>query len=93
MGSFSNCSGQEIVPGYTVQGNPTIGYGRDMITEGISKDQATVLLRHDMDRVLRPAINQVSCPELFEAETTEGQNAEIPKDAWENLSKTRGFGA
>lgn len=31
---YDDATGQEIVPGYTVQGNPTIGYGRDLMTEG-----------------------------------------------------------
>ncbi len=50
---YDDATGQNIVPGYTVQGNPTIGYGRNLMTEGISKEEATVLLRHDMDRAWR----------------------------------------
>ncbi|MBU2800441.1 glycoside hydrolase family protein, partial [Acidithiobacillus sp. VAN18-4] len=50
---YDDATGQEIVPGYTVQGNPTIGYGRDLMTEGISKEEAMVLLRHDIDRAWR----------------------------------------
>ncbi|MBU2758081.1 glycoside hydrolase family protein, partial [Acidithiobacillus sp. BN09-2] len=50
---YDDATGQEIVPGYTVQGNPTIGYGRDLMTEGILKEEAMVLLRHDIDRAWR----------------------------------------
>ena len=33
---YDDATGREIVPGYTVQGNPTICYGRNLIAQGIS---------------------------------------------------------
>jgi lysozyme len=47
---YDDATGEEIVPGYTVQGNPTIGHGRNLIAQGISQDEALVLLRRDIDR-------------------------------------------
>ncbi|WP_158025118.1 glycoside hydrolase family protein [Acidithiobacillus albertensis] len=47
---YDDATGHEIVPGYTVQGNPTIGYGRNLIAQGISEEEARVLLERDVAR-------------------------------------------
>jgi len=56
---YDDATGQEIVPGYTVQGNPTIGYGRNMITQGISEEEALVLLQRDIARAWREVREQL----------------------------------
>lgn len=50
---YDDATGQEIVPGYTVQGNPTIGYGRNLIAQGVSEEEALVLLERDIARAWR----------------------------------------
>jgi lysozyme len=49
---YDDATGQPIVPGTTVQGNPTIGYGR-LVTggNGISEQEAEELLRNDVASV------------------------------------------
>ena len=46
---YDDANGQPIVAGYTVIGNPTIGYGR-LLTKahGISASEAQMLLLHDV---------------------------------------------
>jgi len=50
---YDDATGEEIVPGYTVRGNPTIGYGRNLIAQGISEEEALVLLERDISRAWR----------------------------------------
>lgn len=46
---YDDANGQPIVAGYTVIGNPTIGYGRLLTTaHGITQAEAELLLTHDV---------------------------------------------
>lgn len=46
---YDDANGQPIVAGYTVVGNPTIGYGRLLTSaHGITQDEAGTLLLHDV---------------------------------------------
>ena len=45
-----------IRPGTTLKGHPTIGYGRALDVEGITKDEALYLLRNDIAAVQTQAI-------------------------------------
>lgn len=50
---YDDATGQEIVPGYTVQGNPTIGVGRNVGPSGpgLSRAERANLFAGDLDRV------------------------------------------
>lgn len=46
---YDDANGQPIVAGYTVIGNPTIGYGRLLTSaHGITQAEAEMLLAHDV---------------------------------------------
>lgn len=49
---YDDANGSPIVPGYTLIGNPTVGIGRALNTNGISSIEANVLLDNDIERVL-----------------------------------------
>lgn len=44
---YDDATGQPIVKGYTLKGNPTIGYGRELSKNGISEDEAEFLFDND----------------------------------------------
>lgn len=48
---YDDATGKPIVPGTLVKGHPTIGYGRALDVEGITKDEAEYLLSNDVSRV------------------------------------------
>lgn len=52
---YDDANGKEIVPGYTVKGNPTLGIGRNLIGKGISADEAKFLCLDDIADVRRQA--------------------------------------
>lgn len=58
---YDDATGEPIVAGYTLKGNPTIGYGR-LLTDahGISNAEADMLLAHDMDRVYGALLSRIS---------------------------------
>ena len=49
--AYDDATGALIQPGHTVIGHPTIGYGRALDTNGVSREEAELLLRHDIRRV------------------------------------------
>lgn len=48
---YDDATGQEIVPGYTVKGHPTIGVGRALDVNGISADERDYLRANDVSKV------------------------------------------
>lgn len=49
--AYDDATGQPIVQGSTVKGNPTIGYGRCLSTKGITQAEADELLEDDITDV------------------------------------------
>lgn len=45
---YDDANGQPIVPGYTVKGHPTIGYGRCLDRKGITEPEAAFLRQADI---------------------------------------------
>lgn len=45
---YDDASGLILKPGRMVKGSPTIGWGRDLISAGVSTDEANTLLDHDV---------------------------------------------
>lgn len=58
---YDDATGEPIVSGYTVVGNPTVGVGR-LLTEkhGIKEWEAEYLLSNDLDRVWHQVESRVS---------------------------------
>src|ERR1700679_1119521 len=52
---YDDANGKPIVSGYTVIGNPTIGWGRCLSTKGITNAEATYLLGNDIADVILQA--------------------------------------
>ena len=48
---YDDATGMAIKPGSVVKGNPTIGIGRSLNIDGLSKDEAAYLLANDIRRV------------------------------------------
>src|SRR5262247_12330 len=46
---YDDATGKPIIKGTNVKGNPTIGYGRNLVSPGISEDEAAWLFRQDYD--------------------------------------------
>jgi len=46
---YDDATGKEIGPGYTLEGHPTIGYGRCLDRRGIDLAEANEMLRTDLD--------------------------------------------
>lgn len=49
---YDDASGLTLEPGRTVKGNPTIGWGRDLIAAGVSAAEADALLANDVSACL-----------------------------------------
>ena len=49
---YDDATGDMILPGSTVRGIPTIGYGRNLLV-GLSEEEARLLLENDINRVRR----------------------------------------
>lgn len=49
---YDDANGKPIVSGYTVIGNPSCGYGRNLAGKGISNAEATALLGDDIGDVI-----------------------------------------
>ena len=49
---YDDATGETIVPGYTVIGNPTIAFGRNLLDPGVSKAEGDILLRNDIIRAM-----------------------------------------
>lgn len=47
---YDDATGKPIVPGYHVMGHPTIGWGRALDTNGITREEAELLLSEDIAR-------------------------------------------
>lgn len=47
---YDDATGEPLHPGMTLKGHPTIGIGRALDTNGISREEAQMLLRDDMIR-------------------------------------------
>lgn len=47
---YDDANGKNVVPGYTLIGHPTIGYGRALDTDGITLEEAIVLSGNDIER-------------------------------------------
>lgn len=45
---YDDATGKPVVPGYTMIGHPTIGYGRALDIDGISKQEAGYLLDNNL---------------------------------------------
>lgn len=52
---YDDANGKLIVPGYTVIGNPTIGWGRCLSTKGVTSAEANQLLGNDIADVILQA--------------------------------------
>jgi lysozyme len=50
---YDDATGRPIVPESVVTGYPTIGYGRNLATRGISQEEADYLLAHDLTKVFK----------------------------------------
>lgn len=50
---YDDATGRPIVPESVVTGYPTIGYGRNLATRGISQEEADYLLAHDLTKVFQ----------------------------------------
>lgn len=48
--AYDDASGLTVVPGRQVRGNISVGWGRNLIGEGVSGDEADVLLDNDVAR-------------------------------------------
>ena len=49
---YDDANGKPVVPGYTLIGHPTIGYGRALDTYGVTADEAKVLLMNNINVVV-----------------------------------------
>jgi lysozyme len=47
---YDDATGKPITKGSTVIGNPTIGVGRNLASNGISQDESDAMLTHDVQR-------------------------------------------
>jgi len=52
---YDDATGTELRPGYTLQGWPTIGIGRNLADPGISEAEAEILFGNDLKAALRVA--------------------------------------
>jgi len=50
---YDDATGRPIIPESVVTGYPTIGYGRNLATRGISQEEADYLLAHDLSKVFQ----------------------------------------
>lgn len=50
---YDDATGRSIKPGHTVMGHPTVGIGRCLDTNGITKEEAIYLLNNDIEVVRR----------------------------------------
>jgi lysozyme len=48
LGVYDDATGKPIGPGVTLRGHPTIGYGRALDRQGITRDEARALLENDL---------------------------------------------
>ncbi len=46
---YDDATGKLVVPGYTLVGHPTVGYGRALDTHGITREEAEYLLGNDLE--------------------------------------------
>lgn len=53
--AYDDATGEELRPGYTLKGWPTIGVGRNLADPGISEAEAEVLFGNDVSRAMRVA--------------------------------------
>lgn len=56
---YDDATGNPIVPGYTLIGHPSIGYGRALDTNGITIDEANYLLLNIIDEKIIWAENNL----------------------------------
>ena len=54
---YDDATGETIKPGTTVEGNITIGIGRDIQNFGLSEDEIQMLLKNDIKRIIEEARN------------------------------------
>ena len=52
---YDDATGAPIVKGYTLKGNPTIGIGRNLASEGITAEEVSLLLAGDWSKVVKVA--------------------------------------
>lgn len=52
---YDDATGKDISPGYTLEGHPTIGIGRALDVNGISKQEAMILLDTDINLCIEEA--------------------------------------
>jgi lysozyme len=57
---YDDATGKPIVPGYTVVGIPTIGYGRGLSNRGVSIQEAADMVRRDALQGFKEAADLVS---------------------------------
>ena len=48
LSCYDDATGEHVVPGYTLKGHPTIGYGRTLDIDGISPSEAVYLLNSEL---------------------------------------------
>ena len=53
--AYDDASSAELAPGVMLTGHPTIGWGRALDTNGISKEEAEILLARDITRASNTA--------------------------------------
>jgi lysozyme len=58
---YDDATGQPIVQGSTVKGNPTVGYGRCLSTKGITQAEADELLEDDITDVSHDVYFAIPC--------------------------------
>lgn len=56
---YDDANGQHVVPGYTLVGHPTIGYGRCLDTDGVAPDEATWLTQNELDKARTPDLKTI----------------------------------
>jgi lysozyme len=58
---YDDATGKALVRGDTLQGNPTIGTGRCLSTNGISQAESAMLLENDIERVTTDVAAAIPC--------------------------------
>jgi lysozyme len=52
---YDDANGKSVVPGYQMIGHPTVGVGRALDVNGVTQDEAMILLAADIKRVVEEA--------------------------------------
>lgn len=80
---YDDATGQQIVPGYTVIGHPTIGTGRALDTHGIDGEEAAALLKTDISYAEHALVGLLGWPQASMSSLGEPRHAALVDMAFE----------